>query len=202
MRQHDLILALALTLCSGCTTEEAPNTAGVDIEPTQCGRGFIVISSDYQSTNVSLLDTSGKTVSESIISSGSADPGLTAALSGDVVAPTMTQQQDAFVLVDRFPAATLTWVDLKTTQVRTQLNVGTGFAANPQDYLHIGDSKGYVSRYERNPLAGQQPYDEGDDVLVIDPSTASIKARIGLEALREDGVLARPGRMVQSGKMA
>ncbi|MBN1610275.1 MAG: hypothetical protein JW940_26845 [Polyangiaceae bacterium] len=145
-----------------------------------CGRGFVVASSDYQSVNVSLLGLDGEVLSTSLISSGSKKPGLSAALSGDVVLPTERAAGDRIVLIDRYPTAVLTWVDLRTAAVPAQLSVATGFASNPHDYVELSAHKAYVPRFEPNYASGNEPFDAGNDVLVIDPSVPKITGRIDL----------------------
>ena len=45
------------------------------------------------------------------------------------------------MVINRSPAAFITWVDLETATVRAQLNVGTGFEANPYDYIPLTTDK-------------------------------------------------------------
>ncbi|HSU38151.1 MAG TPA: hypothetical protein VLJ38_01255, partial [Polyangiaceae bacterium] len=87
-----LWLFLGATLaCSACGVPAPPSsTGGVHVASNAgCPGAIAAVSSgsDYASTNVSVLSTAGHLLSESIISSGSAPPGLTTALSGDVVLP-------------------------------------------------------------------------------------------------------------------
>src|SRR4051812_13957885 len=79
--------ALALAGCN--VSRQASDTGGVDLTDAAglCPKGLVIASSDYTSTNISLATAAGAVVSESILSSGSAPPGLTTALSGDVVLP-------------------------------------------------------------------------------------------------------------------
>src|SRR6185295_14337493 len=102
-----------------------------------CPSGLLVSSSDYKSTNISVLSPTGATLSEILISSASASTGLSTALSGDVVFPLSTPTSGRAVLIDRFPNSVLTWVNPSNAEVIHQLPVGTGFAANPQDYLEV-----------------------------------------------------------------
>lgn len=150
--------------------------------PRSCGRGFVVASSDYQSTNVSLLGLDGAVLSASLISSASEAPDLSAALTGDVVLPTERAAGDRIVLIDRYPAAVLTWVDSRTARVSAQLSVATGFASNPHDYVELSAHKAYVPRFEPNYASGSEPFDAGNDVLVIDPSVPQITGRIDLSS--------------------
>lgn len=200
VRLFGCALGCTVTAVLGCGAPEPPEpTGGVDVDATRCGRGLVVVSTDYQSTNVSLTDRDGQVLSSSFISSASATTGLSAPLGGDVVAPTTVTSGDQLVLIDRFPAAVVTWVDVGSGEVTAQLSVATGFASNPQDYLELSPRRALVSRFEQNPDPGREAFDEGGDLLVVDPSGPTITDRVGLSGVL-DGLdaelLPRPGRMV------
>lgn len=189
-------------LCLACNAPAPPpSTGGVDVEGGPCGRGLVVVSSDYQSTNVSVLDNEGNVLSASILSSASESTALSAPLSGDVVTPTARASGDELVLIDRYPASVLTWLSLTSGDVRAQLDVSTGFAANPRDYVELADGRAYVSRFESNPEAGKTSYDGGGDLLILDPVVPRIVGRIDLTAAMQDapGFLPRASRMLRSG---
>jgi len=179
MSKNRLILAAPLacfsTLACGVETENG-SSGGIAAD----AQGFVVVNSDYQSTSVSLVSIEGEVLSERFIASGSADTGLSAALGGDLVLPTMPSASPDLVLIDRTPAGVLTWVDRRTAKVRAQLNVATGFASNPHDYVPLSDTKAYVPRFAWNLASGEQEFDEGNDILVIDPSVPEIVDRIDL----------------------
>jgi hypothetical protein len=203
-------------LIAGCNVaESAKSTPGVNLAdtgvtgsdagdgaaPVACARGVSVVSSDYQSTNVSVLSPEGKVLSESIISSGSAPAGLTTPLSGDVVVPGTRPLSGKLVTIDRTNAV-LTWIDVATGGVQKQQSVGTGFPANPHDYLEVSDTKAYVSRYETNSAPGKEPFDDGGDVVVLDLSNSSITANMPLAKSDDGEFLPRPSRMLLSGHTA
>ncbi len=203
VKTRTLELGLVAAALSCNVTRAAPTTGGVSLDAGDdggtgawCPSALVVVSSDYTSTNVSVLSPAGVVLSESIISSASAPPGLTTALSGDVVLP-LAPTPGTIVLIDRFPNSVVTSVDPSTAAVLHQLPVGTGFAANPHDYLAISDTKAYVSRYENNPHAGSEPNDGGGDLLVVDPSTARVSGRVAFPV--EGGFLPRPDRMIRVG---
>ena len=189
-------MVLCLTACNA--DEPPPNTGGVDLADGPCGRGLAVVSSDYQSTNVSIIDVDGNVVSSSFISSASEDTGLSAPLSGDVAAPNQRLSGSDLVLIDRFPSSVITWIDLESARVRAQLDVSTGFAANPRDYLQLDDGRAYVTRFETNPTPGAVEFDGGGDILIVDPTASSIIGRIDLTPAMEDapGFLPRASRMI------
>jgi hypothetical protein len=168
------LAALALL---GCGVE--PIATGQQPVPRR-SEGVLVVNTDYASTSVSAVAFSGELLTQNLISSSSATTGLSVALSGDVGLPSGPTPDREVVLIDRFPAAVLSWVNLDTAQVRAQLSVATGFASNPHDYVAVSRRKAYVTRYNPNLAAGEQPFDAGHDVLIIDPVSARITGRIDL----------------------
>jgi hypothetical protein len=182
-----------------CSSETNVATGGVELKESfgkngeSCGHGLAVIMTDYASTNVALLDLAGETLSGSFISSGSTETRLNAPLSGDVVFP--SGRMDEITLIDRYPASVVTWVDPRTSEVRGQLDVRTGFNANPQDFLELSTTAALVSRYETNPRPGRERFDGGDDLLIVNPQTFEITGRVDLESLREGDGLVRPGSL-------
>jgi hypothetical protein len=203
-------------LIVGCNvSSEAKSTPGVNLPDTgltgndagdaatsvACARGVSVVNSDYQSTSVSVVSPEGKVLSEAIISSGSAPAGLTTPLSGDVVLPGTRPPSGKLVTIDRANAV-LTWVDVASGAVQKQQAVGTGFAANPHDYLEISDKKAYVSRYETNGAPGKESFDDGGDVVVLNLENSSITANIPLAKPDDGSFLPRPSRMLLAGHTA
>jgi hypothetical protein len=176
---HALVVSL---LCACSAPRITPGTQGVTVQPGPCGRGLVVVESDYQSSNVSLLDFDGHVLSESVLSSSVESAGFGVRLSGDVVAPSSAQDGPRIVLIDRLPAGVLRFVELSTARVTAELSVATGFRSNPQDYLPLAANRAYVARYDTNANAGQQAWDAGGDVLLVDPSVPVISGRIELSA--------------------
>jgi hypothetical protein len=87
---------------------------------------------------------------------------------------------------------------LDTAEVLGQLPVGTGFESNPQDYLEYATDRAVVSRLGTNPTPGQQDYDGGGDLLVLDTKTPKILGRIAMP--EEDAtLLPRPSGMTLLG---
>jgi hypothetical protein len=192
---------VALASACGVRTPDT-NTGGAPGDAGVCGRGVVVASSDYASTNVSLLDLQGATISASVISSASTSTALSAPLSGDVVLPSAPAHGDRLLLIDRYPASVLTWIDVKTGAVSGQLSVATGFAANPQDYVEVDEHLAYVTRYEPNTQPGKEPFDAGNDVLGIDTQAPAIKSRLDLTpamAGEDASLLPRAGRALRVG---
>jgi hypothetical protein len=178
-----LRVLLATTLLCACSAPRVtPDSQGVSVLPGPCGRGLLVVETDYQSSNVSLLDFEGNLLSESLISSSTEASGFDVALSGDVVPPSSPQTGAEIVLIDRRPAGVLRFVELATAHVTSELSVATGFKSNPQDYLPLTPERAYVARYDTNPNAGQQAWDAGGDVLIVDPAVPAITGRIDLSA--------------------
>jgi hypothetical protein len=183
------LIATAAWLVAACGVSSPAGSTGGTSEPAgACGRGLVVVDvgSDYQSSNVSLVGYDGRVLSQSLISSASASTGLSEPLSGDVVAPTTSVTGDEVVLVDRYPAGVLTWVNVHTGHVRAQLSVSPGFPLDPQDYLLLSGHEAYVPRLDSNTSPGKQPFDKGNDVLVVDPSVPKITASIDMTPAMKD----------------
>ncbi len=146
--------------------------------------GLVVVNSDYKTvSSLSILAADGTVTRPDCLHSGSTPPGNTLALSGDVTLPSAPQPDNPIVAVDRGNSA-LTWVDPADCAPSRQLDVSTKFYANPHDVVGIRRGKAYVTRYERNgnPSANPDDLDEGDDLLIIDPSAPAITGRIDLSA--------------------
>jgi hypothetical protein len=197
-RSCAMSVALLLTACGA--QRLSPDAQGVSLEPGPCGRGLVVLESDYQSSNVSLLDFNGKVLSASLVSSSTQGSGFGVALSGDVVLAQSPEVGPRLTLIDRYAAGVLRFVDLASAQIAGELAVGTGFRANPHDYLALEEHKAYVTRYETNSNAGRQEWDGGGDVLIVDPSLPSIRGRIDLDqTMAGEGAQfsPHPGRLVR-----
>jgi hypothetical protein len=194
-----LVFVLALSGCGA--TRVTPDTQGVSSEPGPCGRGLLVVESDYQSSNVSALGFDGSVLTQSLDSSSTDSGGFGVALSGDVALPSELQSGSQVVLIDQYPAGVLRFVDLATARVTAELSVATGFRSNPYDYLPLSEHRAYVARYGHNLEPGQQDFDQGADILIIDPSLPKITARIDLApAMKGEaaGFSAHPAQLVQA----
>jgi hypothetical protein len=175
-----LVVVYAFALLGCGASRVIPDTQGVSLDPGPCGRGLLVVESDYQSSNVSALGFDGSVLSQSLDSSSTDSGGFGVALSGDVALPSGLQNGSQIVLIDQYPAGVLRFVDLPTARITAELSVATGFRSNPYDYLRLSEHRAYVPRYEANPNPGQQALDQGADVLIIDPSLPKITDRIDL----------------------
>lgn len=190
---------------AGSRAEAGLSEGGADnggpVEPSPI-RGYVVVNSDYSSSTVSVVDAEGDVLSGAIVTAGAVGAGLSLPLSYDIVLPTSVIDSEELVLIDRYNSV-ITWVDLESADVARQLNVGPGgFAANPYDYVPYADDKAFVTRFASNGDPGQADFDEGGDVLIIDPSEPEIVGRIDLaDAFDEDesDLQPRPDSAVLSG---
>lgn len=193
MNKSLLILGSAALIAFACDADPVTdNTGGVGSEggaggagggngSENCADGVAVVLSDYISTQIALSTLEGETQSESFISTGSSKTdGLSFALSGDVGLPSSRTSSGKVVLIDRFGTNVITWVAPATAKVEAQLPVGTGFESNPNDYLEIGAGRAFVTRYEDNAAPGEEDFDTGGDVLIIDTQTPEIVGAIEL----------------------
>jgi hypothetical protein len=204
-----------VAMAAGCGVESAAEpSGGVDLEEAGAGvsgaestpiRGFAVVGSDFTSSSISLLSLGGEVVSASLISSASSNPGLSAALGGDLALSSTTLTGSELLVIDRFPSAVLSWVDLQTAQVRAQLSVATGYSSNPHDYVPFSATKAFVPRFEPNLMSGLEDFDAGSDVLIVNPTTARVEGRIDLTgafAGEAPGIYPRPDRaLIAGGKL-
>ena len=165
----------------------------------EASANIVVVNSDYSSTSVSFLDRDGNLVKDGCFNSGTGAPGLAMTLSSDVVLPTQVPMGGPVAIVDRGNAA-ITWLDPATCTPLRQLAVGTGYLAYPHDVVTLSPTKAYVTRYEENaaatPAAGD--FDEGSDLLVIDPSQPKVLGRIDLRPFAPAGVQPRADRALQA----
>jgi hypothetical protein len=143
-----------------------------------CETGVVIVTSDYQSTNIAVSKLDGTTLSASFVSSGATKPGLAFALSGDVDVPLAAPPSGRLVLIDRYGTNVVTWMDLADAHVVAQLPVGTGFDSNPHDYIEVDATHAYVSRFGTNPNPGRQPFDQGGDLLIVDTKAPAVVGRV------------------------
>jgi hypothetical protein len=61
-----------------------------------------------------------------------------------------------------------------------QLPVGTGFESNPHDYVEVNATTAWITRYGTNATPGQQPFDQGGDLLIVDTTKYTITGRIAM----------------------
>ncbi|TNF30831.1 MAG: hypothetical protein EP329_13215 [Deltaproteobacteria bacterium] len=187
-----------LALAPGCDADGG----GASYTPHYDDRcRLVAVNTDYVSTSVSVLEEDGTVCTAGLITSGSRPPGVTTALSGDVVLPTEPAPDGRVVLIDRYPAAVLTFVDPASGTVSRQIGVGTGYPANPHDVLFVADGTAWVSRYDQNPTptAATEDLDEGGDLLVVDPGTGALVGRIDLAPWASPGMEPRPDRLAHVG---
>lgn len=213
-----MVLALAaLTTVGACNVSStAPqSTGGVDAGAVDsgavaasdagdagtalaCDRGAVVLMTDYMSTQVALTKQDGTPLSTSFVSTASTKAsGVAFALSGDVVLPNVRPPSGRVVLLDRYGTNVVTWLDPGTAKVLAQLPVGTGFESNPQDYVELDATRAYVTRFGTNAAPGKQPFDDGNDVLVVDTLKPAIVGNITMP--KTGGLPPRPSGMLRVG---
>lgn len=195
-----LSIALATVLAAACDVPTVTPPGTVDVPDGPCGHALYVVSTKaYQSTSVGVVGFEGDVLAEAILSSASATTGLSAPLSGDVVAPTMPTRSGDIVLVDRFPAGVLTWMDPTGTRPTRQLAIGP--KTNPYDYVEVSTTRAYVPRFDVNANA-TDARERGGDVLVVRTDDPAIEASIDVAtpvAAAVPGFTPHPGRAVRAG---
>lgn len=179
------------------------------LEPVDGNPAFAVLSTDFTSSAISLLDRDGTLLADEWLSSGSAWPTLVAALSGDVALPTKQMGDGSIVVIDRLNTDVVSRFDMATGglfgQVRTQgTSSVAAFSSNPHDCAFVSESSAWVSRYEPSFEDAPEPDVAGTDLLEIDPTAMVLTGnRVDLSSFNEevDGVIAyaRPNRLVRLG---
>ena len=178
--------ALVAVLLVGCNVTPAQVTGGVDLPARgDCPRGLAVVSSDFQSSEIALLTPTGDVKSPAFMSSASTTAsGLAAPFSGDLGVATARSRPGELVIVDRFGTNVLSFVDTQSGAVRAQLPVGTGFEANPQDYLEVSEHEAFVPRLGQNRSPGRERVDAGSDLLISDPRVRVITGSVPMPQRR------------------
>jgi hypothetical protein len=167
----------------------------------ECPGAALVVMSDFSSTQIALTDLDGRTRCGSFISSARAETTpVSYALSGDVVLPSTRPTSNRVVVIDRYGTNVVSFLDPGSGAVLGQLAVGSGFEANIQDYLELDETRALVSRWGENPAPGQQAFDAGGDLLVIDTQAPAITGRIALP--RDDDFPPRPAGLTRIGDQA
>ncbi len=196
-----LILACAwLAACADDTSAAKPAGAYETALPA-AGNRLAVLGSDYKSSALSLLaaDTQVR-VGAAVWDSGSQVSAATTALSGDAALAQTPWDDGRIVIIDRGNAVITFWQP--TDRSIRQIPVSTGFYSNPQDAIPIDAHKMYVVRMKRNPTPTPDPtdLDEGDDVLIVDPTDGELLGRIDLAPYAsEKGLVAAGSRASKPG---
>jgi hypothetical protein len=163
-----LAALLAVSLVPACGDSSSSQSAGLT-----AASALAILSSDYKSSSVALYDPASKKLVDDCVR-----PNV---LSKDTALPTGTQGGELVVIDREF--SLVDFVDPATCLQRAHLSVSTGgFKANPHDVVHVSATKAYVLRYEKNaaPTPAADDFDEGDDLLIIDPSVPAVTGRIDL----------------------
>jgi hypothetical protein len=194
------LLLLPLVACNVSATGTSTGgigDAGSDAGAS-CPRGAVAVLTDYMSTQIALLSLQGVVQSKDFLSTASTmASGVAFALSGDVVLPHTPPVSGRVVLIDQYGSNVITWADPATAKVYAQLPIGTGFESNPYDYLETGATTAYVTRWGNNLKPGQQAFDTGSDVLVLDTQKPAITKSIAMPVV--DSLPPCPAGMIQVG---
>ncbi len=194
-----LLVGVVSAACNDTKADRA--TGGVELHAASgCPAGIAAMLGDpnYLSSQVALTALDGSVLSASFFSTASAQTeGLAFALSGDAALPSNPPTSGRVVILDRYGTNVITWLVPATAKVQAQLAVGTGFESNPQDYLELDGTRALVSRWGTNGNPNQQPFDAGNDLLVIDTRAPSILASVALPW--HDELPPRPAAITQLG---
>ena len=199
MKRRALVLAPVLMLA--CDTPVTPQGT-LDVPEGPCGHAVYVVSTDYQSSEIGVIGFDGAVLAKGFVSDASGTTGLSAPLSGDVVAPTTPTSSGDVILIGRTPSGVLTWVDPTGAQPIRQLALGAG--TNPKDYVEVSATKAYVPRGDINENT-ENPLERGGDVAVVDLDARALEGTIdlaGAVAKVVPGFVAHPERIIAVGSAA
>lgn len=169
------------------------------LDPLDATPRYAVVSTDFSSSSIAMLDADFVAIDESWINSGTTYPGLVATLSGDVVLPNRQAGDGTFAVIDRFLTDVVTRFFVPSGnlngQVRTHGEVGdSGFSSNPQDFIFAGEDSAWVPRYDSNLNPSAPPENQGNDLIEINPADMSkTGARIDLSSLNTTATVMTPG---------
>jgi hypothetical protein len=161
-----------------------------------------VLGSDYLKTSVSLVDIAKNTVAADVLTSDTVLAAGQAALSGDVVLASHNGGTGTVLLVDRAKGA-ITWLGADG-KVQKQALVENFAKSNPQDAVWASPGRLYVARLGVNPTptAVANDFDEGDDLVVLDPATGKLTEQLKLSSYATaPGTNAAPQRMATDGTL-
>jgi hypothetical protein len=215
-RELKLTLLICVALAAvGCGDSSVVGTPA--LEPLDATPRYAVVSTDFSSSSIAMLDEDFAVIEESWLNSGTTYPGLVATLSGDVVLPNRQAGDGTFAVIDRFMTDVVTRFFVPSGnlngQVRTHGDVSeSGFSSNPQDFIFVDEDSAWAPRYESNLNPSAPPENRGNDLIEINPTDMSpTGARIDLSSLNTTGnvmtsdglveveVFARPSRGVLVG---
>jgi hypothetical protein len=212
--QFRFVLATLTLACAACVGSD-PECAPAELEPLEQEPAYAVLTSDFVTSAVALLDSDGSLQTGAWLDSGTRSPGLATALSGDAVLPTRPLADGKLTVIDRLGVDALTCIDVPEGEVRGQIPLTpdsgqsmSAFRANPRDALPLSSGRALVSRFEKNRNPEADPLDQGNDLVVVELDSETLKRRIALDPLdteqHQNGttlpIPARPARMVRSGR--
>ena len=117
-------------------------------------------------------------------------------LLGDVALPSAPETGSTIATLDRSLGA-LTWVDVASGTPIARLPMGPDVPLNMQDYIELSPHKAYVPILDPELAPGLAPTEQGDDIVIIDPTAVAATGTIDLApamAGEDPQYYARPGR--------
>lgn len=167
-----LLVFIGVFISACADSEEIDDGARLEGFGSELPR-FAVHISDYVSTTIAFLDEEGELLKEDWIHSGTQLPSLVEPLSGDIYLPTEERGDGSFTLIDSFGTDVITRFDLETGALLGQARVRDGFSVNAQDVIYTSDDRAFVLRYGKNLDESAPLFDQGGDLLEIDPETGA-----------------------------
>lgn len=202
-------LILSVALLSGVTCNVSPLYPPADLAPLEQAPGFALVTTDYVTTAIALLDVQGELITEAWIDSGTMPAGITTTIGGDVVLPSSPPADGTLTLIDRLGVDVVTRIEVPSGHVLQQLHAQssetdeTGFRANPQDWQVLDSQNALLSRHEPNLNVSATELDKGNDVLWMNLASGSTTMRLDFASLdtqtNSATIYARPSQMARVG---
>jgi hypothetical protein len=190
-----LCVGVALTACSDAPMNQC---SVARLAPLSRTPSYAVVTSDYVSTAIALLDADGALLDEAWLDSGTTAVGLSATLNGDVVLPSAPLRDGTLTLIDRAFTDVVTRVTLSHPAERVQAEVrassaSIGWSPNPHDLAGRVTDRFVLTRFAANELPDAPLLDRGDDVVELDLASRAVVSRVDLSALGVELPPRRPG---------
>ena len=187
-----LLLCVQFGVASCSLESKAPPSTGVpaidggesDAGLSECSDAWIIAESNYQASNIAVLDRSGKILSASVDASKNSNGTPLGALGGDAAFPSDGIRGNELIILDRYPNGVLRFVDLETATVDRSWSPAPDYRSNPHDVWKVDQQESWVTRFEG--VIDGSSY-QGFDLAAFDSSNGSEISSISFaEAISAD----------------
>ncbi len=193
-----LVSASLACLTSAASVGCGPTEDG--ITPLTGSAALAVVCSDYASSAIAMIGDDDVVLTDAFVTSGTVAPGLSAALSGDVVLPSVSPSRDTLFVLDRFGTDVISDIALPSGEVRAQTPVGAAFRGNPQD-LFVTRGERWVTRFQPNLSAAGGALERGNDLVLLEDGVVRESLSLDADTTTDAGevLYGRPSRAAVAG---